>query len=195
MTVQTLIAEAGLDRSRWPTEYHFVSWIGLAPRNEVSGGKVLKKKIRKVVSRLATALRMAALTLRTSQSYLGAQFRRLQIGFWRVDHPSGPDAAISAPSEVSWRAAAPRGSERSRDTHQRTCEPAAGVMNQRSPCRATWQWVRGQLYPSRSGQLWVSAEAGERKSAEPMAARLDTNPVSTPARSGALLNPCITPSP
>ncbi|MFN7646093.1 MAG: transposase, partial [Acidobacteriota bacterium] len=58
--------------------YHFVSWIGLAPRNEVSGGKVLKKKTRKVVSRLATALRMAALTLRTSQSYLGAQFRRLQ---------------------------------------------------------------------------------------------------------------------
>lgn len=78
MTVQTLIAEAGLDMSQWPTEYHFVSWIGLAPRNEVSGGKVLKKKTRKVVSRLATALRMAASTLRTSQSYLGAQFRRLQ---------------------------------------------------------------------------------------------------------------------
>lgn len=64
--------------SQWPTEYHFVSWIGLAPRNEVSGGKVLKKKTRKVVSRLATALRMAASTLRNSQSYLGAQFRRLQ---------------------------------------------------------------------------------------------------------------------
>ena len=78
MTVQTLIAEAGLDMSQWPTEYHFVSWIGLAPRNEVSGGKVLKKKTRKVVSRLATALRMAASTLRKSQSYLGAQFRRLQ---------------------------------------------------------------------------------------------------------------------
>ena len=78
MTVQTLIAEAGLDMSKWPTEYHFVSWIGLAPRNEVSGGKVLNKKTRKVVSRLATALRIAASTLRTSQSYLGAQFRRLQ---------------------------------------------------------------------------------------------------------------------
>ncbi len=78
MTVQTLVAEAGLDMSHWPTEYHFVSWIGLAPRNEVSGGKLLKKKTRKVVSRLATALRMAATTLRTSKSYLGAQFRRLQ---------------------------------------------------------------------------------------------------------------------
>jgi transposase len=77
-TVQTLLTEAGVDMNMWPTENHFVSWIGLCPRNEVSGGKVLKKKTRKVVSRLATALRMAATTLRESDSYLGAQFRRLR---------------------------------------------------------------------------------------------------------------------
>lgn len=77
-TVQTVITEAGLDMSKWPTENHFVSWMGLCPRNEVSGGKVLKKKTRKVVSRLASALRMAATTLRESDSYLGAQFRRLR---------------------------------------------------------------------------------------------------------------------
>ena len=89
MTVQTLIAEAGLDMSKWPTEHHFVSWIGLAPRNEVSGGKVLKRKTRKVVSRLATAMRMAATTLRKSDSYLGAQFRRLQARL-------GPPKTITA---------------------------------------------------------------------------------------------------
>lgn len=76
-TVQTVITEAGLDMSNWKTENHFVSWIGLCPRNDVSGGKVLKRKTRKVVSRLATALRVAASTLRESDSYLGAQFRRL----------------------------------------------------------------------------------------------------------------------
>jgi len=77
-TVQTVITEAGLDMSQWRTEDHFVSWIGLCPRNDVSGGKVLKRKSRKVVSRLATALRLAATTLRGSESYLGAQFRRLR---------------------------------------------------------------------------------------------------------------------
>jgi transposase len=77
-TVQTVITEAGLDMSKWPSENHFASWIGLCPRNDVSGGKVLKKKTRKVVSRLATALRVAATTLRESDSYLGAQFRRLR---------------------------------------------------------------------------------------------------------------------
>lgn len=75
MTVQTVISEAGLDMSKSPTEHHFVSWIGLTPRNEISGSKVLKKKTR---SRLATALRMAANSLRERQSYLGAQFRRLR---------------------------------------------------------------------------------------------------------------------
>jgi transposase len=78
MTIQTIITEAGLDMSKWPTENHFVSWIGLAPRNDVSGGKVLKKKTRRVVSRLATAFRMAATSLRASDSYLGEQFRRLR---------------------------------------------------------------------------------------------------------------------
>src|ERR1700687_5271237 len=89
MTVQTVITEAGLDMSPWPTEHHFVSWIGLAPRNDISGGKVLKKRTRKVVSRLATALRMAASTLRESDSYLGAQFRRLRSRL-------GPPKAITA---------------------------------------------------------------------------------------------------
>lgn len=77
-TIQTVITEAGLDMSRWKTEHHFVSWIGLCPTNDISGGKVLKRKTRKVVSRLATALRVAATTLRESHSYLGAQFRRLR---------------------------------------------------------------------------------------------------------------------
>ena len=77
-TIQTVITEAGLDMSKWPTESHFVSWIGFSPRNDKSGGRVLTRQTRKVVSRLATALRLSASTLRDSDSYLGAQFRRLR---------------------------------------------------------------------------------------------------------------------
>ena len=88
-TIQTVITEAGLDMSKWPSEQHFVSWIGLSPRNDLSGGKVLNRKTRKVVSRLATALRVAASTLRRSDSYLGAQFRRFRSRL-------GPPKAITA---------------------------------------------------------------------------------------------------
>lgn len=100
MTIQTVITEAGLDMSQWPTEHHFVSWIGLAPRNEISGGKVLKKKTRKVVSRLATALRVAATTLLKSDSYLGAQYRRLRA---RLGAPKAITAMAAKQARLIYR--------------------------------------------------------------------------------------------
>jgi transposase len=36
---QTRISEVGLDMSRWKTEAHFASWLGLCPDNRVSGGQ------------------------------------------------------------------------------------------------------------------------------------------------------------
>ena len=79
VTAQTIISEVGVDMAAWPTEAHFASWLGLCPDNPVSGGKVRKRGTRRVVSRTATALRMAASSLFRSQSYLGAQFRRFRM--------------------------------------------------------------------------------------------------------------------
>lgn len=75
---QTVISEVGLDMSRWQTEAHFASWLGLCPDNRITGGKVIRKGTRHVVNRAATALRLAATTLLRSQTYLGAQYRRLR---------------------------------------------------------------------------------------------------------------------
>ena len=79
MVAQTLVSEVGMDMSRWKTEAHFASWLGLCPDNRISGDKVLGKGTRGVVNRAATALRQAACTLFRSRSYLGAQYRRLRI--------------------------------------------------------------------------------------------------------------------
>jgi transposase len=78
LTAQTIIAECGCDMSAWATEGHFVSWLNLAPRNQISGGKVIGRDQRKVVNRAGQALRNAASTLLRSNSYLGAQYRRLK---------------------------------------------------------------------------------------------------------------------
>ncbi len=78
LTVQTIISEVGLDMSPWKTEKHFASWLGLCPDNRISGGKVLKRKTRKVLNRAATAFRLGAWNLRRSQSALGANYRRLR---------------------------------------------------------------------------------------------------------------------
>ena len=78
LTAQTVIAEAGADLSAFPSEKQFTSWLGLSPTNEQSGSRVLNRRTRKVVNRATVAFRNAALTLLRSQSYLGAQYRRLR---------------------------------------------------------------------------------------------------------------------
>ena len=78
LTAQTILAEVGSDMKPWETEAHFVSWLNLAPRNRVSGGKVIGRDKRKVVNRAGQALRQGASTLIRSQTYLGSQYRRLR---------------------------------------------------------------------------------------------------------------------
>ena len=74
----TVLTEAGMDLGAFPTEKNFVSWLRLSPRIPISGGKPLRKKKNGTgATRVATALRMGALTLRRSRSALGAYYRRV----------------------------------------------------------------------------------------------------------------------
>jgi transposase len=75
-TVLKVLSETGLDMTRWPSAKHFGSWLGLAPNNRVSGGKVLSRRTLPSANRAATALRVAAQSLHRSQSALGAFLRR-----------------------------------------------------------------------------------------------------------------------
>ena len=76
-TALKVLAEVGPDLSRFKSAKHFASWLGLCPGTKISGGKVLSGASKRTANRLAQALRMAATTLRNSQSALGAYYRRL----------------------------------------------------------------------------------------------------------------------
>jgi transposase len=77
-TVQVVLSEYGPDLSRFPSEKEFVSHVTLAPRRPTSGGKPLRKKRRNGAStRVAAALRMAAVSLRNSATALGAYYRKI----------------------------------------------------------------------------------------------------------------------
>jgi transposase len=77
-TVEVVLSEYGPDLSRFPTEKQFISHATLAPRVPKSGGKAVKKKKRNSAStRVAAALRMAALSLRHSETALGAYYRSI----------------------------------------------------------------------------------------------------------------------
>ena len=75
---QTMLSAIGTDMSKWPDEKHCCSWLGLAPNNAISGGKVLKSRTMKTRNRAAQAFRLAAQAVLRADGALGAFSRRLQ---------------------------------------------------------------------------------------------------------------------
>lgn len=89
-TALAVVSEVGADLSRFPTAKDFASWLGLCPGTKITGGKVMSSKTKRCANRAAQALRLAAAALRTSQSALGAYFRRMCS---RMDKPKAVTAA------------------------------------------------------------------------------------------------------
>src|SRR2546430_7593838 len=77
-SVQTIISEIGTDMTAFPTVKHFCAWLGLAPRNDISGGKVLRSRTMKVRSRANQAFRDAAASVGRSDSAVGAYYRAMR---------------------------------------------------------------------------------------------------------------------
>jgi transposase len=77
-TALVILSEIGTDLSRFPTEKHFVSWLGLCPQHRGSAGKIFSRRVRRGANRAARALRMAAQGCHHAKNALGAFYRRIQ---------------------------------------------------------------------------------------------------------------------
>lgn len=82
----TILSEIGTDMTKWPTAKHFASWLGLAPHNDISGGKVLRSRTLPTNNRAGQAFRQAATAVARSPSAFGAYYRRKRA-------PNGPKFA------------------------------------------------------------------------------------------------------
>jgi transposase len=89
ITAHTILMEVGPDMSRFRNASAFASWLGLCPEKQVSGGKVLSTRSRKVKNRAAIALRLGAHCLYRAKNYLGEFHRKMK---WRLGAP----AAVTA---------------------------------------------------------------------------------------------------
>jgi transposase len=79
VSAPALVAEIGLDMTRFPTAGHLVSWARLCPRNDQSAGKILSTRTLKSSAWVKTLLIQAAwCAMRTRRSYLRAQYFRLR---------------------------------------------------------------------------------------------------------------------
>ena len=79
LSAEVIVAEIGIDMSRFPTAGHLISWAGLCPKSDESAGKRRSTRMRKAAPWLKTTLVQCAWAAsRTKASYLQAQYRRLR---------------------------------------------------------------------------------------------------------------------
>ncbi len=74
-TALSVLSEVGAEFSAFPSSAHFCSWLALAPNVRISGGKRLSGRGPHRTHVVGQALRMAAMSLRFSQSYEGEKHR------------------------------------------------------------------------------------------------------------------------
>lgn len=74
-----ILAETGMDLSKWETEDKFIGWLNLCPNNKISGGKLISSsKFKKKPNGATQAFRAAANSLMRSNHWLGDYFRKMR---------------------------------------------------------------------------------------------------------------------
>jgi transposase len=77
-TALVILSEIGTDMTKWPTEKHFTSWLGLCPQHRESAGKIKSRRVRRGSNLAARAFRLAAQGCHHAKNALGAFYRRIQ---------------------------------------------------------------------------------------------------------------------
>lgn len=76
--LQKILSEVGLDMTRFPTVKEFCSWLGLAPHNAISGGRILYSHTLKNHNRAGQAFRMAAQAVSRGKTVYSEFYRRIR---------------------------------------------------------------------------------------------------------------------
>ena len=107
LTASVLVAEIGVDMSRFPSAGHLISWAGLCPRSDESAGKRRSTRVRKSGTWIKTTLVTAAwAAVRVKTSYLRAQFLRIKAAA-APRRPSSPWPPRCSPPPTTCCATAP----------------------------------------------------------------------------------------
>ena len=77
-TALVILAEIGVDVTRFPTEKHFASWLRLCPPQNQSNGTKRRRGHRKATNRVTIALRLSARVVGQTMTPLGVFYRRIR---------------------------------------------------------------------------------------------------------------------
>jgi transposase len=96
-TALVVLSEIGTDMSKWATEKHFTSWLGLSPQHQGSAGKIKSRHVRRGTNRAARALRLAGQGCHHAKNAMGAFYRRIQA------RCGGPKAVVATARKIAIR--------------------------------------------------------------------------------------------
>jgi transposase len=100
---EIIVAEIGTDMSRFPTDKHLASWVGLCPGHHESAGKRRSGKARKGNPPLRAAMCEAAWAASHGKdTYLAAQFRRFHRRFGTKGETKAIFAVAHAMIVIVW---------------------------------------------------------------------------------------------
>ena len=100
---EVVVAEIGVDMSRFPTSANLASWAGLCPGNHQSAGKRRSGKARKGNAALRSALCEAAwAAAHTKEGYLPAQYRRFLRRFGKKNEAKAIFALAHSLIVIVW---------------------------------------------------------------------------------------------
>jgi len=101
-TAEVIIAEIGVDMSRFPTASHLASWAGICPGNHESAGKRRSGKARKGDAALRAALCESAWSAAKTRGYLGSLYRHLLRRFGKKGEAKAAFAVGHAILVIAW---------------------------------------------------------------------------------------------
>jgi transposase len=93
----TILSEIGFDMSKWATEKHFTSWLGLCPQHRGSAGKIKNRRLRGGANRAARAFRMSAQGCHHAKNAMGAFYRRVR------SHAGAAKALVATARKIAER--------------------------------------------------------------------------------------------
>ena len=73
-----LIAEIGIDMTKWKNYKHFCAWLNLVPNSKISGGKILSSKRMRKKNKAGQILKQAASTLSFNKGPMGDYYRKMR---------------------------------------------------------------------------------------------------------------------
>lgn len=96
-TALVVLSEIGPDVSKFPSEKHFTSWLGLSPQHQGSAGKIRTRGVRRGGNRAGKAFRLAAQGCHQAKHALGAFYRRI------ASRCGGPKAVVATARKIAER--------------------------------------------------------------------------------------------